>query len=44
MQCLGREWVIICGFPPVVCLCSNWGVYFHRSRGWCSSEWCSQLL
>ena len=29
MQCLGREWVIILGFPPVMYLSSNWGGYLR---------------
>ena len=33
MQCLGREYLVILGFPPVVCLSSNWGWYLHCSHG-----------
>jgi len=44
MQCLGREWVIILGFQPVVYPYSNWGGYLRCSHGWRSSDCRSQLL
>ena len=44
MQCLGCRQVVILGFPPVVCLSSNWGRYWRCSHGWRSGDWRSQLL
>ena len=44
VQCLGREWIIILGFPPVVCPSSNWAGCLCCSHGWHSSDWRTQLL